>query len=56
MADDDDGGAGALSGGFEGAEGMTDVLITGGRAKEGDEGVDDDQGGIEALHDGLEDG
>src|SRR5687768_16502818 len=56
MADDDDGGAGALGGGFEGAEGMTDVLITGGWAEKGDEGVDDDEGGIEALHDGLEDG
>ncbi len=59
MADDDDGGAGALGGGFQGAEGVADVLIDAGAdagGEKGDEGVEDDEGGIDASDDGVEDG
>ncbi len=59
VADDDDGGAGALGRGFQRAQGMADVLIDAGTdpgGKKGDEGVEDDEGGIGLLDDGVEDG
>ena len=59
VADDDDGGAGALGGCFQGAEGVADVLIDAGAdagGEEGDEGVEDNEGGIDAGDEGVEDG
>src|SRR5215218_3640516 len=58
MADQDDGGAGALGGGFQLAEGMADVLIDAGAdpgGKKGDEGIEDDQGGVDPGDEGVED-
>ena len=59
MTDEDDGGAGALGRGLQRAQGMADVLIDAGTdpgGKKGDEGVEDDEGGIGLLDDGVEDG
>src|SRR5829696_9695378 len=59
MADDDDGSAGALGGGFQRAEGVADVLIDAGAdagGEKGDEGIEDDEGGIDPSDDGVEDG
>jgi hypothetical protein len=59
MADDDDGGTGALGGGFQLAQGVADVLIDAGAdagGEKGDEGVEDDEGGIDAGDEGVEDG
>ena len=59
MADDDDGGAGALGGGFarrRGRGGRADRCWTDAGGRIGDQRIDDDQGGVEAPHDGLEDG
>jgi hypothetical protein len=59
MTDDDDGGAAALGGGLQGAQGVADVLIDAGAdsgGEKGDEGVEDDEGGIDAGDDGVEDG
>jgi hypothetical protein len=59
VADGDDGGPTALGGGFQGGHGMADALPTIGTDADGeivDQLVEDDEGDIEALDEGVEDG